>query len=108
MQGHYDDQIGGHVGYSPQDINNSQNSVVGSSGGGGGGGIAGGAGGGIIGTGSVTGSVGGVVGVGGVAGGINGGQGNRIENDTKDVSASHMTNNSHNEMIINHNQPQAN
>ena len=96
MQGHYDDQIGGHVGYSPQDINNSQNSVVGSRGGGNNGGDAGGAGGMM--SGSMTGSVGG-----GVSGGINGGQGNRIENDTKDVSASHMTNNSHNEMIINHN-----
>jgi hypothetical protein len=45
-----------------------------------------------------------------VAGGVNGGAGGagaRIENDTKDVSASHMTNNSHNEMNINfnHNQP---
>lgn len=41
-----------------------------------------------------------VVGGAGVApvGGINGGAGVRIEGDTKDVSASHMTNNSHNEM----------
>ena len=48
-----------------------------------------------------------------MAGGVNGGAGGaaaRIENDTKDVSASHMTNNSHNEMNINfnHNQPQPN
>lgn len=33
-----------------------------------------------------------------LVGGINGGAGQRIEGDTKDVSASHMTNNSHNEM----------
>ena len=50
-------------------------------------------------------------GTGVVAGGVNGGAaqpGARLENDTKDVSASHMTNNSHNEMIISHNQPTAN
>lgn len=70
MQGHYDDQIGGAVGYPPQDT-------------GGPGGAGGGAGGG-----------------GPPVGGVNGGAGVRIEGDTKDVTASHMTNNSHNEMNL--------
>lgn len=73
MQGNYDDQIGGAVGYGPQDT--------------GGAGSAGGAGGGAVGGGPPV-------------GGINGGAGVRIEGDTKDVTASHMTNNSHNEMNL--------
>jgi hypothetical protein len=81
MQGHYDDQIGGAVGYAPQD--------TGSAGAGGAG--AGGAGGGAGGS---------AGGAGPPVGGVNGGAGVRIEGDTKDVTASHMTNNSHNEMNL--------
>ena len=33
--------------------------------------------------------------------------GSRIENDTKDVTASHMNNNSHNEMRFHHGNPQS-
>lgn len=76
MQGHYDDQIGGAVGYGPQDMIGS-----GASGSSAAGGVAGGGG------------------AGGAAGGVNGGaavNSMRIEGDAKDVTASHNTNNAHN------------
>ena len=79
MQGHYDDQIGGAVGYAPNDMMGA------------GGGPAGGAGGGAGGAGGSAG--------GHAAGGVNGGAAintMRIEGDAKDVTASQNTNNAHN------------
>lgn len=79
MQGHYDDQIGGAVGYAANDM-------MGSGGGPGGPSAAGGAAG--AGGGPST-----------AAGGVNGGaaiNSMRIEGDAKDVTASQNTNNAHN------------
>ena len=77
MQGHYDDQIGGAVGYAANDMMGAGGGPAGAGGAGGAGGSAGGQ----------------------IAGGVNGGAAintMRIEGDAKDVTASQNTNNAHN------------